>query len=330
MAETKDRLIVLFDARDDARAAIADGLDGIAVPVYLSEAAEGERAGLLANAGAVLARNTDRELRDDECDLIAGARLLQFVSAGVDFIRLDRLPDGLPIACNAGAYAEPMAEHGIAMALAAAKRLLPEHCNMRAGQFNQFTVNRMLRGGVCGIIGFGGVGRATARLARGLGMRVMAINRRGATDEPVDFIGPPAALDEVLDAADVLVIATPLTRSTRGLIGAPELTRMRPDAIIVNLARGEIIDEAALYAHLQRHPDVTACIDAWWVEPIRHGEFRMDHPFLDLPNVIASPHNSASVPGASAAGLRQAAENVRRALAGEPPRHLVTPDDRLA
>ncbi len=325
-----DNVAVLFKANGDARAAIAAGLGGGAEPVYLGDASESERAALLAGAAAVLSRNTDHELHDDECALIAGAKLLQFVSAGIDFIRLDRLPAGLPIACNAGAYAEPMAEHGMAMALAASKRLLIEHRNLQAGQFNQFAANRMLGGGVCGIVGFGGVGQATARLARGLGMRVMAINRSGVTDQPVEFIGPPEALGEVLRAADVLVIATPLTRSTTGLIGPQELARMRPDAILVNLARGEIIDEAALYAHLKENPDFTACVDAWWVEPIRHGAFRMDHPFLDLPNVLASPHNSASVPGAGAIGLRRAAENIRRALGGEAPRSLVGPDDRLA
>ena len=227
-----------------------------------------------------------------------------------------------------GAYAAPMAEHALAMTLAAAKRLFIEHAALRRGAFNQQAPNRMLAGRVCGIHGFGGVGVATARLTRALGMRVHAINRRGATDAPVDWIGPVAALGELLAASDVLIVSVPLTRATRGVIDAAALARMKRDAILVNLARGEVIDEAALYAHLRANPEFTACIDAWWIEPVRHGTFRMDHPFLDLPNVIASPHNSGSVPEALEAGLRNALANCRRALAGETPRHLLGAEER--
>jgi phosphoglycerate dehydrogenase-like enzyme len=113
-----------------------------------------------------------------------------------------------------------MAEHAFAMALAAAKRLILEHENLKRGQFNQFTRNRMLAGGLCGIFGFGGIGAATARLMRGIGMRVHAINRHGRTDERVDWIGTPERLNELLEAADVLLISAPLTRATYGLIGA--------------------------------------------------------------------------------------------------------------
>jgi phosphoglycerate dehydrogenase-like enzyme len=84
-----------------------------------------------------------------------------------------------------------------------------------------------------------------------------------------------------------------------------------------------------LYDHLVGHPRFTACIDAWWIEPVRHGEFRIDQPFLSLPNVIASPHNSAQGEGAHDIGLRRAVENCRRALTGGTPLHVVGLDERL-
>jgi phosphoglycerate dehydrogenase-like enzyme len=222
-----------------------------------------------------------------------------------------------------------MAEHALAMTLAAAKRLLVEHRNLSAGRFNQFAETKTLAGAVCGIFGFGGVGIAVARLMRCVDMRIHAINRHGTTDAAVDWIGPPHGLDQLLAASDVFVISAPLTRSTRLVIRARELSLMKSDAILVNLARGEIVDEAALFAHLRSNPRFTACLDAWWVEPVRHGEFRIEHAFLDMPNVIGSPHNSASSAGAYEIGLGRAVAKCRRALTGEAPLHLITSDERM-
>lgn len=316
-------------ARPAERAVIADAVGGVADPVYLADLDDAARAAVLGTATALLARNTGKELRGSEPTLIANARLVQFVTAGVDYIPLSALPPSVPVAANGGAYAEAMAEHGLAMVMAATKRLLVEHAALARGEFNQFTRNRVVRGRVCGILGFGGIGVATARLMRAIGMRIHAINRRGAADEPTDWIGTTDQLDTLLAASDVLMICTPLTRRTEGLIGARELGLMKDDAILVNLARGEIVQEAALFAHLQAHPAFTACIDAWWVEPVRHGTFRMDHPFLSLPNVIGSPHNSASTADAGETGLRRAIANIRRVLAGEPALYVIGPDERM-
>jgi phosphoglycerate dehydrogenase-like enzyme len=322
-------LVVIYELEANGRQIVNDALGGAAEAIYLTDLDEAARAAALRKADAVLARTT-RDLRPGEIALLKGARLVQFINAGIDFVPLAEMPAGVPVATNGGAYAEPMAEHAIAMALAAAKRLLVEHTALARGEFNQFARNRMLAGGICGILGFGGIGVATARLARGLGMRVHAINRRGLSEEPTDWIGRPDQLDALLEVSDVLVICTPLTPATLGMIGAPQLARMKEDAILVNVARGEIVDEAALYQRLKAHPKFSACIDAWWIEPIRHGTFRMDQPFLELPNVIGSPHNSAAaISGTGVVGLRRAIGNIRRALAGETPSYLVPPEDRM-
>ncbi|MEI7712896.1 MAG: 2-hydroxyacid dehydrogenase [Rhodospirillales bacterium] len=325
-----DTLVVTFPQEAKGRPFIADALQGAADVVYLADIDDDRtRTSVLREATALLARNTAKELRPHEPALLDRAKLIQFINAGVDFVPLNVFPPQIPIASNGGAYAEPMAEHALAMVLAAAKRLIPEHEALKRGEFNQGRRNRSLAGGVCGILGFGGIGVATARLMRALGMKVHAINRRGASDEPTDWIGTPADLDTMLAACDVLVISTPLTPTTKNWIGARELGLMKPGAILANLARGEIVDEAALFAHLQANPKFVACIDAWWIEPVRHGTFRMDFPFLALPNVIGSPHNSASVPGTGETGLRRAVANIRRALAGETPLFLVGADERM-
>jgi phosphoglycerate dehydrogenase-like enzyme len=322
-------LVVGFELSERRKAIVADALAGASAVVYLTELDQADRAEVLRNTGVLLTFNTSKELRFGETELLEGVRLIQFMTAGVDFIPLSKLPAGVPVATNGGGYAESMAEHALAMALAAAKRLILEHENLKLGQFNQFKRNRMLAGGLCGIFGFGGIGAATARLMHGIGMRVHAINRRGRTDERVDWIGTPERLNELLEAADVLLISAPLTRATYGLIGTAELRRMKDDAILINLARGEIVQEGPLYDHLASHPRFTACIDAWWIEPVRHGEFRIDKPFLDLPNVIASPHNSAQSGGAHDISLRRAIENCRRALIGAAPLHVIGFDERL-
>jgi glycerate dehydrogenase len=322
-------LVVTYQLTERSRAIVAEELAGAAEAVYLVDLPSQERAAALRRAGAVLANDTSTELWPGEAELLRGARLLQFTAAGVDWVPTRDLPPELPVAGNKGASAEPMAEHVVAMALAAAKRLFIEHEFLQRGEFNQRSPNRMLRGGVCGILGFGAVGVATARLMRAFGMKIHAINRRGASDEPTDWIAATDRLDELLRASDVFVISAALTTGTEGLIGARELSLMKEDAILINVARGEIVDEAALYAHLVAYPRFFACIDAWWVEPVRHRRFEIGHPFLNLPNVIGSPHNSAGGGVWRDVSLRRAVANCRRAILGEPPLNLIGPDERM-
>ena len=223
MELSRSPLVVSFELSEKRKTIVADTLAGASPVVYLTGLDEAARTEALRNAGVLLTFNTFKELRSGEPALLGGARLIQFMIGGVDFIPLGDLPQMVPVATNGGGYAESMAEHALARALAAAKRLLLEHENLKRGQFNQFTRNRMLAGAVCGIFGFGGVGAATGRLMHAIGMRVHAINRHGHTDERVDWIGTPDRLNELLEAADVLLISAPLTRATYGLIGAAEL-----------------------------------------------------------------------------------------------------------
>jgi phosphoglycerate dehydrogenase-like enzyme len=322
-------LVVTYPLTERSRAIVVQELAGAADAIYLTDLPAEQRAEALRRAGAVLANDISTELKPGEAELLRSARLLQFSAAGIDWVPTRDLPPELPVAGNKGASAEPMAEHVVAMALAAAKRLFIEHDNLKRGAFNQRSPNRMLRGGICGILGFGAVGVATARLMRAFGMKIHAINRRGASDEPTDWIGTTEQLDELLCAADVLVISAALTTGTEGLIGGRELSLMKEDAILINVARGEIVDEAALHARLTTHPRFFAGIDAWWVEPVRHRRFAMGFPFLDLPNVIGSPHNSAGGGVWRDTSLRRAVANCRRAILGEAPLNLIGPDERM-
>ena len=189
--------VVLFDVESVGRQVIREVIGTAADILYLPDVEATARAEVLRRATVILAQNTAKELTPDELALIHQVRLLQFYTAGVDFIPLQALPADLPIAANRGASAEPMAEHALALTLAAVKRLFFEHRQLATGAFNQFTPNRMLAGRVCGLFGFGGIGVATARLMRAMGMQIHAINRRGHSAEPTDWIGHPGAARRV-------------------------------------------------------------------------------------------------------------------------------------
>ena len=320
----QERLVAVSYPVDEDFARInSEVLAGDAEIVSTHELEEGQRAGVLRRAEALLAWELPKEIPAGALDEAAGLRLVQLLSAGVDAVDFSALPDRLIVAANAGAYAPAMSEHVLAMVLSLAKRLPQRHAAMVAGRYEKWAPAQTLDGAVCAILGFGGIGIATARLMKAFGARIYAVTRSGQTTEPADFVGTLADLDHVLAAADVVVISLPLTLSTRGLIGQRELALMKPAAILVNVARGPIVDQAALYAHLRANPQFSAGIDTWWDEPAENASFRPDYPFVDLPNVIGSPHNSSIVPGTMLSGARMAAENVRRYLRGEAVRGVV-------
>ncbi|PON12293.1 hypothetical protein C2W62_40360 [Candidatus Entotheonella serta] len=228
----RQTLVVTFDVGRVGREVVCDIVGEVADIAFLAEVKAADRAAVLQEAEVLFARNIATDLTPDERAMISGVRLLQFYTAGVDFIPLQDLPAELPIASNGGAFAESMAEHALAMALSAAKRLPMEQRHLSRGEFNQFTPNRMLSGQVCGIFGFGGIGTATARLMRAIGMTIHAINRRGHSPEPTTWLGTPDQLDALLRASDVLVLAAPLSRATANRIGTRELSLMKEDAIL--------------------------------------------------------------------------------------------------
>ena len=322
-------VVVTFRAESEQREALIKALGTSARIVFLSDVSGEGRARELASADVLISWSPARELQHEEFGLIARAKMMQLLSAGADHIPISKLPSGLMLASNAGAYAEPMAEHVLAMILAVTKNLVDRHMKLRTGNFDQANENRMLRGSTCAILGFGGIGKATARLLRCFGVKIFALNTTGRTDEPVDFIGTLNDLEHALRLANIVIITLPLTNSTRRLIGTRQLECMKDDAILVNVARGEIIDEGALYQKLKAYPEFTAAIDAWWVEPLHDGKFHTNYPFLELPNVLGSPHNSGVVPGSFLKGTVHAAENVKRFLNHEPVLGVVRRSDYM-
>jgi phosphoglycerate dehydrogenase-like enzyme len=303
---------------DDEFARINTGvLGGLAEVAFLHGRPEEEFRKILRQADVLIGWHLSEELPAGILQNSARLRFVQLLSAGADSVDFAAIPERLMLAGNVGAYAEPIAEYVMAMALALARRLPQRHADLARGEFKMWERVLTLDGAVCAILGFGGIGRATARLMRAFGAHIYAVNSSGRTSAPVEFIGTLADLDQVLAVADVLVIALPLINATRGLIGARELGLMKPAAILVNVGRAAIVDERALYEHLRDQPQFCAGIDTWWHEPGPGSGFSTRYPFFDLPNLIGSPHNSGVTDGALQVGAGKAAENVRRFLRGE-------------
>jgi phosphoglycerate dehydrogenase-like enzyme len=324
----RERLVAVSYPVDDEFAEINTSILGADAHIaFLARLGEQERLDSLRQADALIAFRLGRELPDGALADSPRLEFIQLLPAGADGIDFAAIPDRLIMASNVGAYAKPIAEHVMAMTLALARRLPQRQAAMAKGEFDQQDLLHTLDGAVCAVLGFGGIGTHTARLMRAFGAHIYAVNSSGHSAEPTDFTGTLADLDHVLAAADVVVISLPLTRATRGLIGARELGLMKPDAILVNVARAAIVDERALYEHLRDNPEFCAGIDTWWHEPGPHSGFYTDYPFLSLPNVIGSPHNSGIVAGVLQTAARMAAENVRRYLHSEPLTGLIRRED---
>ncbi|MCI2412993.1 2-hydroxyacid dehydrogenase [Cuniculiplasma divulgatum] len=253
-------------------------------------------------------------------------KLIQTLSAGVDLLDFNQIPDNITVCSNAGAFALPVAEHAVSMAMALSKNLLSNHMKMKNGVFNQRSPSIKLEGKMAGVLGYGGIGREIGRLCRGIGMELQVISRK-LVSENVSFSGNLDSLDRVLQSSDFVFISLPLNRYTKNLITSDKLKKMKKDAILVNVARAAIINEQDLYNHLRENPEFKAGIDVWWQEPITTGEYEMKYPFLDLPNVIGSPHNSGIVPDIDINAFMSALKNVELWMKTGKPHNVVRRED---
>ncbi len=296
---------------------------------FIADKSEKTRRPILESADVLIAMNFRRDIREDEIRLLSNTKLIQITLAGADIIPYAELPPGIIVCSNGGAFSESIAEHSIGMMLALARNFLPLHRGLSEGSFDQKTRHKMLAGSTLGIIGFGGIGKETAKLARGLGMQIKAINSSGTTDQDVDFIGTLDDLEKILTDSDFLLLSIGLNRHTRGLIGKRELELMKCDAVLINVARGDLVDEKSLYEHLKSHPQFKAGIEAWWVEPFNGPVFEVHYPFFELDNVLGSPHNSYLTEGAYLNALDRALENVLRLAHGEPLKNVQRRSDYI-
>jgi phosphoglycerate dehydrogenase-like enzyme len=215
--------------------------------------------------------------------------------------------------CNQGGGTAPIvAEHEFALMLAAAKRLAYQTAELKAGRWAPGE-HMTLRGKTLGVVGTGNTGAEMARLARAIGMEVIAWTFR-PSDERARALGVRnVTLDELLATADVVSLHVALTPETRHLIAARELALMKPGAILVNGARGAVVDTDALVAALRSGHLGGAGLDVFETEPLPAG-----HPLLALDQVVLTPHNADATPEGMDLLNRVAVDNVIAFLEGRP------------
>jgi glyoxylate reductase len=245
-----------------------------------------------------------------DAELFAAAPELRVVSnyaVGSDNVDLDAAAQrGIPVGVTPDVLTEATADMALALMLAAARRLVEADAEARRGDWVTWEPARLLgydvHGRTLGIIGHGRIGRAVARRAGGFEMRVVHSGRSG---------GIP--LEELLDTSDFVSIHCPLTPATRGLIGAPQLRRMRPTAVLVNTARGAIVDTEALVRALREGWIAAAGIDVMEPEPPP-----ADHPLLLAPNLTVAPHIGSATHTARERMADLAVDNLLAGLVGRP------------
>jgi len=246
-------------------------------------------------------------------------------SAGLDNVLFPALiASPVPLTNARGAFSRPLGEFAVAAVLYFAKDLRRMVRSQEAGVWAPFDIEE-IHGKTMGVVGYGDIGRAAASRAHALGMRVMALRRRpehSHGDPILERVFPVESRTELLAASDYVVVAAPLTPETKGLIGERELRAMKKTAVLINVGRGPVVDEAALLGALEGGRIRGAALDVFEQEPLPAG-----HRFYRMENVLLSPHCADHTADWKEQAMRLFLDNFERFRNGEALRNVV--DKRL-
>ena len=251
-------------------------------------------------------------------DVLPNLKVISNTGVGVDHIDLEaaRLR-GIPVGNTPGILDGAVADMTFALILAAARNLVPGVKHAYGPDFIEYEPNILLGydvyGTTLGIIGLGNIGRQVARRARGFDMTVLYHNRKPNPQAEAELEVTYASLPDLLSKADFVTLNVPLTEETRGLIAHDELARMKPTAVLVNMARGAVVDQEALVIALESGWIAAAALDVTEPEPLPR-----DHPLLKLNNVIITPHLGSATIQTRQAMVQMAVDNLKAGLTGEP------------
>ncbi|MGQ4556195.1 NAD(P)-dependent oxidoreductase [Halobellus sp. GM3] len=241
--------------------------------------------------------------------------LIGKLGTGIDSIDLDAARDnGITVTHTPGHNALSVAEHALCLTLATARRLTEARALLSEGRWrDEYTLGTRLSGSTVGIVGFGNVGKRVGTLLSGFDVDILFADPYVPDIDAELVHGAKASLGDLLERSDVVVLSAELTDETRGLIGPEELSRMKPSAILVNVARGPVVREDALVEALTDGTIAGAGLDVFSEEPLA-----ADSPLLELDNVVATPHVAAMTAECRRGNVDQLAANVMGLANGEP------------
>ena len=287
-------------------------------PVQRSPEQESEWSALLASAEVMF--DVDRPNARAGLPLRAPKlRWVQASSSGVgEWIRrLGLLDAPVQVTNAAGVHAAPLAEFVLFAMLYFAKRMPLVQSDRAARRWERFA-GSLVRGRTLGIIGLGRVGREIARAAAAVGVRVVGLRRSGVALPEVTHTYGPDGLHALLSESDYVVLIAPYTPETDSLLDAAAIASMKPGAVLINIARGSLVDEGALVAALTEGRLAGAALDVF-----RHEPLPADSPFWALPNVLITPHSMSTAIGENELLVDLFCDNLRRYLDGQPLRNVV-------
>ncbi|MAJ60575.1 MAG: D-glycerate dehydrogenase [bacterium TMED88] len=254
-----------------------------------------------------------------------GLRVISSISVGVDHIDLDAATQrGIIVTNTPGVLVETTAELAIALLLTVTRRVVEADADVRRGHWTPEArwqidgyLGKDLAGSTLGLVGLGAIGQAVAARAQAFGLRVLGWSRSGRKVPGVERV----SLDRVLAEADFVSLHLASTDETRGLMDASALQSMKPGAILINTARGDLVDELALVDALSAGHLSGAGLDVFAQEPLSQG-----HPLLTLPSVVLTPHIGSATEGTRIRMVDLAVANLEAALSGQNPLHCANPD----
>ena len=298
----------------------------------LADLGEDELDEISASIDCILVFSWPNQLTSERLQKMTSLRFIQSILAGVNHIPFASLDKNVVVSSNAGAYSDEVAEYAWALLLSAAKRVVELHVSLREERWSlRRTIDEgseitVLREKILGVLGFGGIGSVVGRIGKGFGMEVYAFSRKKSAAKGGKFFTGTSGLSNLLKKSDAVVLALPLTSQTAKIINAQGLSEMKKDAILVNIARGELVDEKAMYEHLVGNPNFRYATDVWWYRDSRES-LKTDYPFLSLPNFIGTPHVSGPSGLATGRPVQLAVENTIRFLRGLKPRNIVNAEE---